>query len=207
MTCSRLCRPLPPNSKKFWVKSAGLALWLVLVLPLSAREGVVRLVKTMTDIGAFRASINITNGATFQSGELLYAPGKMRLELSDGRTIATNGKELQVLDASARVLGIQELEDPQIVGLGWLLKGYLIKEDGRKARLIRDDNSAFYREVMLEWDDSFRLIKISLWPPRSDNWTTILFNGYRAPGDTGAAQFQIKPEPGFRVISNPLNSE
>lgn len=168
-------------------------------------DEVAAVIARMNELKSFRAGVNITSGQSFWSGTLSYDSGRMHLALNDKRVISTDKKFLYVFDPNSLVVGKQPL-DRQSAGLEWLLKGYLIRVQGKSATLTAETGAARYREVQLSWNDDKILTKMSIRPKNSENWTTVVINDLQQVGGFPDSLFTFKAPRGVRVIYNPLSA-
>ncbi|MBI3394216.1 MAG: hypothetical protein HY042_00090, partial [Spirochaetia bacterium] len=108
------------------------------VAPLAAdgADSVAKVVGRMNSLGSFRASISITTGDGFARGVLSFQGGKFHLAMSDGRILASNGRDIVVFNPGSGTAGKQSVGGGG--GLGWILKGYKVKSTGNSAHLTAE---------------------------------------------------------------------
>lgn len=185
-------------------------LWisLILLLPIfnitGASPEVSKVVDRLRTIGGFKANVVLGPENGGERGVLSYSGGKFHLQFSDGRVLASNGRELIMYNPVNRVAGKQDLTRGS-GGAGWLLYGYSTKVTGNSAELKAEDPGRYYQEVRLSWDETYMLKKLSMRPKDSDRWISISLSNVRAVESFPASLFSWKPPAGSRTVENPLN--
>lgn len=160
----------------------------------------------MNSLGAFRAAISITTGDGFIRGTMSFQGGKFHMAMSDGRVIASNGREVTVYSPATGTAGKQSIFGGG--GLGWILKGFKAKVSGSSAHLTAEDANSRIAEVRLKWNADFTLTQISILPRSkadSSDWTTIAISDIRAVEGFPSSLFSWHPPAGSRTVENPLN--
>lgn len=194
------------NSRKFWA-SLILAAAVFPPLSISAAEPhpeVAAVVARMRGMTGFRATITISSSGGALRGTLSYSGGKTHLALSDGRIIASTGRELVVFNPSSGVAG-KQLMVPGGGGLGWLLTGFRTRVSGNTAQLESENPASNVQEVRLRWREGHILEQINIKNKNSNDWLSITLSNVRQVDGFPVSLFSYDPPAGSRTVENPLN--
>jgi outer membrane lipoprotein-sorting protein len=193
------------NSRKFWAKISIAAAFLP---PLSVfaepHPEVAAVVSRMRGMTGFRANISISSSGGALRGVLSFSGGKTHLALSDGRIIASTGRELVVYNPSSGVAG-KQLMVPGGGGLGWLLTGFRTRVSGNTAQLEAESPTSNIQEVRLRWKEGHVLEQLNIKNKNSNDWLSITLSNVRAVDGFPVSLFSYDPPAGSRTVENPLN--
>ncbi len=185
--------------------AAAVALqWAAVPLFAEPNPDVQAVVSRMRSLSGFKASISISTSGGALRGNLSYSNGRVHLSLSDGRVIASTGRELVVYNPSTTVAG-KQLMAPGGGGLGWLLTGFKTKVVGNSAYLEAENPAANIQEVRLKWGAEHTLEQLSIRHKSSGDWTTITLSNLRRVDAFPVSLFSYDPPAGSRTVENPLN--
>lgn len=196
------------NSRRSLVKlQLRAALFLLLptfALSAEAHPEVAAVVSKMASFKGFRARLTISSGGGSLSGTLSFSQGKTHFQLSDGRVIASAGRELVVYNPGTQVAGKQTMA-PGGGGLGWLLSGFKTRVNGSSAILEAENPAANVQEVRLRWREGHVLEQLSIRHKGSGDWTTMTLSGLRQVDGFPVSLFSYDAPAGSRTVENPLN--
>lgn len=193
------------NSRRFW---ANLSIAAALLPPLSAsaepNADVAAVVSRMRSMTGFRANVSISSSGGALRGVLSYSSGKTHVALSDGRIIASTGRELVVYNPSSGVAG-KQLLIPGAGGLGWLLTGFKTRVSGNTAQLEAENPTSNIQEVRIRWKEGHILEQLNIKQKNSSDWLSITLSNVRAVDGFPVSLFSYDPPAGSRTVENPLN--
>lgn len=194
------------NSRKFWAKLTIAAAFLLPPLSVFAEPHpeVAAVVSRMRGMTGFRANISISSSGGALRGVLSFSGGKTHLALSDGRIIASTGRELVVYNPSSGVAG-KQLMVPGGGGLGWLLTGFRTRVSGNTAQLESENPTSNIQEVRLRWKEGHLLEQLNIKHKNSNDWLSITLSNVRAVDGFPVSLFSYDPPAGSRTVENPLN--
>ena len=176
--------------------------------PLSAsaepHPEVAAVVSRMRGMTGFRANVSISSSGGALRGVLSFSGGKTHLALSDGRIIASTGRELVVYNPSSGVAG-KQLMVPGGGGLGWLLTGFRTRVSGNTAQLESESATSNIQEVRLRWKEGHVLEQLNIKHKNSNDWLSITLSNVRAVDGFPVSLFSYDPPAGSRTVENPLN--
>lgn len=174
--------------------------------PLLGQEenAVAKVVARMNSLGGFRADISMSSEGGVVRGALSYQGGKVHLQLSDGRVIASSGRHLLVYSPATRVAGKQDM-GPGGGGLGWLLNGFDTKVRGTSAELVATDPNRSVQKVQLQWGADYILRRLVVKSKNREQPLIIQLSNLRPVKSFSAGVFSWKPPAGSRTVENPRN--
>ncbi len=176
------------------------------LLPAQSQGDLERVVAVLNSMSGFRANISFGNTASQSRGVLSYQGGRFHLKFSDGRVIASNGREVVVYNPGSGVAGKQPIV-PGKGGIGWILGYQVTGGSGNSATLKPGNAGSGYQEVRVTWGEGHVLRRLSVRSKNQDDFFTITLSDIRKVDSFPAQLFSYRPPPGSRTVDSPLDQD
>lgn len=150
---------------------------------------------------SFSANFSVTNsGGSLSGGKIYYQyPNKLRVNVSGGGVIATNGTYLWLYNPSSGFCARQDVGGSS-GGIIGLLSSYEGSIKGNN--FIFKNASNYYSEIIVT--TAGNMVR-SVTLRHEDSTITYAFSGVRVGGGARSSLFNFKPPSNVQLVENPLN--